>query len=189
MARKRRINKPRRIAIAIELDQPYRHHHDCCRGIQRYADERGDWLTLIDPYLVETGEQVGGGEYDGIVGRIGARAAKEARACGIPVVNHLVNSKTRDLPSVFADHREGGHIAGEHLLARGFRRFGYLGFIRDRCGALEVFGFEQAVRARGFETPAKLTVSSSFEAKAEAFRRFRGQLRQWLAALTPPGRQ
>lgn len=186
MARKQRIKKPKRIAIAIELDQPYPHHYDCCRGIQRYADERGDWQTVIDPYFMDIGEQVGGGEYDGIVGRIGTRAAENARACGIPVVNHLLNSKARDLPSVFADHREGGHIAGEHLLARGFRRFGYLGFIRDRCAALESAGFEEAVRAQGRETPAKLTVSSNFEAKAEAFRRFRGQVRQWLAALTPP---
>jgi LacI family transcriptional regulator len=172
MALKRSQNKPKRIAIAIELDQPYPHHYDCCRGIQRYADERGDWQTVIDPYLV------------GMTGRAGA--AEAARARGIPVVNHCLNSPTKDLPSVFADYREGGRIAGEHLLGRGFRNFGYLGFARDRVARLELAGFEQVTRNEGLEPPAMLKVSVNFEAGAKAFGRFRGQVHQWLAGLTPP---
>jgi LacI family transcriptional regulator len=185
MARKRRSNKPKRIAIAIELDQPYPHHYDCCRGIQRYADERG-WQTVIDPYLVEITGQGGAVEYDGVVGRITRQAAEAARARGIPVVNHWLNSPAKDLPSVFADYREGGRIAGEHLLARGFRNFGYLGFTRDRAGSLEFAGFEQAVRSQGLEPPVKLKVPANFEAGAKAFGRFRGQVRQWLTGLAPP---
>jgi len=155
MARKRRSNKPKRIAIAIELDEPYPHHYDCCRGIQRYADERGNWLTVIDPHLVGMTGQAGLAEYDGIVGRIGSRAAEEARARGIPAVNHWFNSPAKDLPGVFADFHEGGRIAGEHLLARGFRHFGYLGIARDRVGYLELAGFEQAIKAQGFAPPPK----------------------------------
>ena len=94
MARKRRSNKPRRIAIAIELDQPYRHHYDSCRGILQYAAERG-WQTVIDPHLVGMTGQGGVSEYDGIVGRITRRAAEEAGARGIPVVNHWINSRAK----------------------------------------------------------------------------------------------
>ncbi len=185
MARKRRQNKPKRIAIAIELDAPYPHHYDCCRGIQRYAAERG-WQTVIDPYLVGMTGQAGAAEYDGIVGRITRQAAEAARARGIPVVNHWLNSPAKNLPSVFADYREGGRIAGEHLLGRGFRNFGYLGFARERAGSLEFAGFEQATRSQGLEPPAKLKVSANFEGGAKAFGRFRGQVRQWLTGLTPP---
>ena len=186
MARKRRSNKPKRIAIAIELDFPFPHHYDCCRGIQRYADERGGWLTVIDPHLVGMAGQAGAAEYDGVVGRIGLRAAEAAKAHGIPAVNHWLNSPAKDLPCVFADFREGGRIAGEHLLARGFRNFGYLGVTRDRGGSLQLAGFVQAARSQGLEPPAMLKVSVNFEAGAKAFGRFRGQVRQWLTGLTPP---
>jgi hypothetical protein len=81
MARKRSSNKPKRIAIAIELDFPFPHHYDCCRGIQRYAAERG-WLTVIDPHLVGMTGQAGPAEYDGVVGRITSQAAEAARAHG-----------------------------------------------------------------------------------------------------------
>jgi LacI family transcriptional regulator len=186
MPRKRRQNKPKRIAIAIELDQPYPHHYDCCRGIQRYADECGDWQTVIDPYLVGMTGQAGVDEYDGIVGRITRQAAEAARARGIPVVNHWLNSPAKDLPAVFADCREGGRLAGEHLLARGFRNFGYLGFARERAGFLELAGFEQVARSEGLDPPTKLKVAINFEGGAEAFGRFRGQVHQWLTGLTPP---
>ena len=185
MAGKRRRNKPKRIAIAIELDAPYPHHYDCCRGIQRYADERG-WLTVIDPHLVGMTGQAGVAEYDGIVGRITRQVADAARARGIPVVNHWLNSPAKDLPCVFADYREGGRIAGEHLLARGFRNFGYLGLANERVDRLLLAGFEQAVKAQGFEPPARLRAPREFESRAEAFGRFRKKAHQWLAGLTTP---
>jgi LacI family transcriptional regulator len=185
MARKRRQDKPTRIAIAIELDQPYRHHYDSCRGILQYAAERG-WQTVIDPQLVGMTGQGGVAEYDGIVGRIGVRAAEEAAAHGIPVVNHWFNSPARDLPCVSGDDREAGRIAGEHLLARGFRRFGYVGMSRDRACPLEFSGFAQAVMAQGFEAPSKLAVPRNFETSREVFARFRSQVHQWLAGLTVP---
>ena len=185
MARKQCSNKPKRIAIAIELDFPFPHHYDCCRGIQRYADERG-WLTVIDPHLVGMAGQGGPAEYDGVVGRITRQAAEAARVNGIPVVNHWLNSPAKHLPGVFTDFREGGRIAGEHLLARGFRNFGYLGVTRDRGGSLQLAGFVQAARSQGLEPPAKLKVPANFEGGTKAFGRFRGQVRQWLTGLTPP---
>jgi LacI family transcriptional regulator len=185
MARKRRSSKPKRIAIAIELDFPFPHHYDCCRGIQRYADERG-WRTVIDPHLVGMTGQAGPAEYDGVVGRISRHAAEEAGARGIPVVNHWLNSPAKDLPGVFPDLHEGGRIAGEHLLARGFRNFGYLGVTRDRGGSLQLAGFEQAVRTQGFKAPATLNSPRDFEASHEAFGRFRKQVHHWLEGLIPP---
>jgi LacI family transcriptional regulator len=185
MARKRRSNKPKRIAIAIELDFPFPHHYDCCRGIQRYADERG-WRTVIDPHLVGMTGQAGPAEYDGVVGRITRQAAEAARVNGIPVVNHWLNSPAKDMPGVFSDFREGGRIAGEHLMARGFRNFGYLGVTRDRGGFLELAGFVQAVKAQGLKAPATLNGPRDFEASHEAFGRFRKQAHHWLAGLIPP---
>lgn len=186
MAGKRRQSRARHIAIAIELDEPYPHHYECCRGIRRYADQRGDWLTAIDPHLVGVTGEGGVAQYDGIVGRIGRHAAKEAEARGIPAVNHWLNTPARGLPSVFPDYREAGRIAGEHLLARGFRRFGYVGMARDRIAPLVLDGFERAIRAEGFDPPSRLGVPRDFEKRAEAFARFRKRMRQWVEGLTPP---
>jgi LacI family transcriptional regulator len=185
MARSGRRPRPKRIAIAIEMDEPYPHHLGCYRGIMRYAAGKSNWRTTLDPFLVGPAGEAGIRQYDGIVGRISRSGGEEARAAGIPVVNHWINSPARDLPSVLPDCREGGRLAAEHFLARGFRRFGYIGSKRDRCRRFHLEGFEPPLYERGFEV-SKYDPPLHGEAGAKPFIRFYQGLKQWLADLTGP---
>ena len=185
MAHSKRCKGTKRIGIAIEMDQPYPHHLGCHEGILRYAAMKEDWHVVVDPYLMGILNGSGVREYDGIVGRISRKAAEQARAAGIPVVNHWINSSACDTPSVLPDCRRGSEMAAEHLLARGFHHFGYVGSIRDRARRFHLSGFEPLIHERGFGIE-KFDAPLRCEANSTAFVRFYGRLREWLAGLTKP---
>jgi LacI family transcriptional regulator len=118
-------HSPLRIAIASQLQAPFRHLHELISGAQEYAAEAG-WkseICYVPEVRIEEGVQ-----FDGIVGRITSEALVAARAEEIPVVNVWLNSReVNRIDNVFADFEAAGRMAAEHLLARGFRRLIALG--------------------------------------------------------------
>ena len=114
------INPTKRVAIAIDLGPVVPWHYDCCEGILAYGREQG-WSCTVDPFLLESASP-DSHAYDGVVGRIDAGVAQAARDQGIPAVNHWMSSPVKDLPSVGIDKRSCGQMAGEHLVACGYRQ-------------------------------------------------------------------
>jgi LacI family transcriptional regulator len=184
MARSKRRSKTKRIAIGISME-PCPHHLTIYKGILRYAATKEDWQTIVDPFLLGLSSRSGLREYDGVVGRITRKAGEEGRAAGIPVVNHWINSPGRNLPSVLADRRKTGLMAAQHLLARGFRRFGYVGSGRDRTTKLQLSGFEPPIRERGLPVD-RFAVPMQCEANSPVFSKFYNRLKEWIARLTLP---
>ncbi len=177
--------RPRRIAIALELDHPYPWHHECYQGILDYA-EAFAWHCIVDPHLVGPSGKVEVTSYDGIVGRISRHVADAAREHNIPIVNHWGNSPAKDLPTVLYDQRTGARLAGEDLVERGFRHFAYIGFARDASFHVDFEGLSDAVVAAGFQPPTAFTVKRSFETQWNAFAQFRLALQPWVAELPTP---
>jgi LacI family transcriptional regulator len=157
----------------------------CYEGILRYAATRPDWHVVVDPFLIGVTYQSGVNEYDGIVGRINAKGAEQAKAAGIPVVNRWINSPARNLPRVLPDTRQGCRMAAEHLLARGFRRFGYVGSTRDQSCKLHLAGFEPSIVERGL-TVEKFDPPLRCETNSKVFAQFYNHLKEWMAGLTTP---
>lgn len=189
MVRTKRRKGPRRIAIAIQMDDPFPHHTGCYHGIVDYANQKENWHTVVDPYLVGLSSHCGVLEYDGIVGRITREVAEEAKSAGIPVVNHWMNSPARGVPGVYSDFAECGRIAAEHLLARGYRRFGYVGWKRDRVRTFHLSGFEPPLQEQGMAIQhliVPMSLSSHERGSGRMFTRFNTLLRDWLSGLTPP---
>ena len=44
--------KPRRVAVMLQLDLPYKRHAGIFAGVQQYAQEQG-WESFIDEYAAE----------------------------------------------------------------------------------------------------------------------------------------
>jgi LacI family transcriptional regulator len=181
----RRKTGKKKIAVAIEMQEPHRHHHDCHRGMMTYAKEKPDWELVLDPYLVGVDERAGAREYAGVLGRIDRQMAADARAAGVPMVNHWLNTPARGLPGVYADRRVGSQMVAEHLLARGYRQIGYVGLQRDRADSLCLAGFEPPVKARGL-TVEKIRFPLNFEKRRKGFGDTYGQLYDWLGQFTEP---
>lgn len=177
--------RPKRIAIVVELDQPYPWHHACYQGILEYA-EAHRWDCVVDPHLVGLSGRIDMAGYDGVVGRINHRIADAARQYRVPVVNHWMNSPAKDLARVFQDHVLGTQLAVNHLVARGFRSFGHVGYTRDRLDREDVQQMAKSLAAHGFEHPRSIFVRRSFETEPKRFARFRDKLTRWLDAIDKP---
>lgn len=171
---------PRRIAISLELEWGYKRHLEVYAGCQKYADEAG-WDCSINPAadrMLKT--KAGGIAYDGVIARASTSLALAARRAGVPLVNVWVNSPAKGLPSVFADFEASGVMAAEHLRARGFRRFGYLGFLRDIDSRQQLRGFRNSVREAGFTCSVHRVSSNSVEGQAHGWASFVAGLEKWI---------
>jgi LacI family transcriptional regulator len=150
--------EPRRIALMLDLQWPYKRHSEIYAGIQRYAEVRG-WVSIIDEFAHDTLRRKRGAaeRYDGIVARANHRLARRAAKFGVPVVNVWPSSPARHLlPGVFPDSAETGRLVAEHLLTRGFRTFATLTSPRNVDNALEVKEFTRLVRDAGFDCTSAL---------------------------------
>jgi len=177
---------PKRVAISLDLEWGYKRHLEVHAGCQKYADEAG-WVCSINPavhrVLRRESETL---PYDGVIARATTQLAQAAKQAGVPVVNVWVNSPTKGLPSVFADFEASGAMAAEHLLARGFRRFGYLGFLRDIDSQLQYAGFQNVVRAAGFPCSMHRVNRGCTSEKEGAWEEFVSSLEKWIDTWEPP---
>ena len=177
-------DRPRRVAISIDLDWGFKRHLEVHAGCQRYADEAG-WVCSINP-AVDRLLRPTAPAYDGVIARATQALADAARKARVPVVNVWLNSPARDVPSVLADFTAAGAMAAEHLLARGFRQFGYLGYQRDRDSPLQMKGFLGAIRREGFSCTEHRILRGSVAGKAPGWKAFIAGLEAWIAGWKRP---
>jgi LacI family transcriptional regulator len=177
------MSRSRRIAVMIDLNWPYKHHHEVFVGIHRYARRHG-WDCVVDPHA---DERLGPGRpaYEGVIARATPRLAERAQKAGIPVVNVWQNSPAHHLPGVFHDAGGAGRLSARHLMARGFRRFGFLGFRRDRHAQRLLTGFRETVRGAGFPCAVR-RVNLSYARNASTWKTFNAGLEAWIATWRRP---
>jgi LacI family transcriptional regulator len=164
----------------------YKRHLEVYAGCQKYADEAGWQCTInpaIDRMLTREGSRI---PYDGIIARATKPIADAARRAGVPLVKVWVNSPVQDLPSVFPDFEESGVMAAGHLLRRGFRQFGYLGYQREIDSHNQHLGFCKTIRATGFPCNTHRFSRNSVSGNAPGWKAFVVGLEQWIDTWRPP---
>lgn len=178
--------KPRRVAISLELDWGHKRHLEVYAGCQKYADEAG-WHCTINPAVDRTlksgASQI---SYDGIIARATKPIAEAAHRAGVPLVNVWLNSPVQGLPSVVPDFKESGVLAAGHLLRRGFRHFGYLGFQRDIDSNLQLRGFRRVIREAGFSCTAHHFARTAVAGHATGWESFVSGLENWIDSWETP---
>jgi LacI family transcriptional regulator len=178
--------KARRVAISLDLNWGYKRHLEVYAGCQKYADEAG-WDCSINPAADRVLKRAGATiPYDGVIARATTSLALAARQAGVPLVNVWVNSPTKGLPSVFSDFEASGVMAAEHLLARGFRKFGYLGFLRDIDSRRQLRGFRQVVRQAGFPCTVHHVGRNAGDGTARGWEPFVAGLGEWVDSWELP---
>lgn len=116
----------KRIALALEIDQPYPNHQEVFAGVQQYAREQTNWLCLIDEHPGYQAKRRGlqGRPYDGVIARTTPQMSRRLKRQGVPLVNTNYQESRQGLTGVYADPRVAGRLLAEHLIGRGFRRLG-----------------------------------------------------------------
>jgi LacI family transcriptional regulator len=180
------MGRKKRVAIMVGLDWPIGHHHKLFAGIQRYAQISGQWDCLINPYadllFSDPSQSV---DIDGFVARATPTLVTHAQKAGIPVVNVWYNSAVTDIPSVFHDMNASGQLAARHLLERGFRNFGFLGYKDLRSSQVQYNGFKEIITSKGFQT-SLCSVDHDYDQTADAWKKFQKQIKQWIDTWQKP---
>ena len=93
----------KRIAIAMEIEDPYPHHQEVFAGVQRDASEHADWACVIDQHptygLRQRGASAGG--FDGVIARAWPALRTRLAKLGVP----LVTSSRMRAPSASTNAR------------------------------------------------------------------------------------
>eukprot|EP00913_Durusdinium_trenchii_P008801 g8267.t1 len=182
-----RPNEPRRVAVMLDLQWPYKRHADVFAGTQKYAESQ-NWQTIIDEFAHDSlparrGRAV---PYDGVIARATQPLAKRAAKLGVPVVNVWASSPARHLvPGVFPDSTLSGRLCAEHLLARGFRLFATLTSPRNVAHRHELREFTRLIDEAGFPCRGELITQNPWRNLA-GWRETERAIEQWMTAWEPP---
>jgi LacI family transcriptional regulator len=145
------MSEVKRVGVMMDLDKPHRRHVGMFAGIHEYAREQSDWRLIVDDWADHTlgGSRAEAPRYDGIIGRITALGAKQARRLSVPAVNVWKSSPAKDVPAVFSDFPVSGRLVAEHLLSRGFLNMA--AFIRfdDQAAVSQLAAMKEAAEAAG----------------------------------------
>ena len=176
----------RRIGLIIDITWADRHHIGVVAGVRRYAQEHDHWDCISSPQLCES-LHIPGTEsrYDGIIARVTPKWARLAKKAGVPLVNVRLQTTARGVPTVAPDRRAAGSIAAEHLLARGFCDFGYLGFRRDKNSRLQLAGYRDTLQRAGFDCDVHWT-NFTFDEKSSNWQKFLDETSRWIASWPRP---
>ena len=149
-----------------------------------YATRQGNWKFVFSTEVsVQTLKFLRQLECDGALIRVISPAiAREAKKLSFPLVNFSSWLADPQVPTVRCDNAMMGQLAAQHLLKKGFRRFGV---VLSKGGWLihpRHQSFLEAVESAGFASNVSTFELRSHPADATDLKRFR----DWIRRLNPP---
>lgn len=174
------------VHIGLVLAHTLAFYRDILRGVKTFAVERPEWvLSPIAPEkrAIEAARRL---KCDGYIAHLFSRPTADALlALRKPVVN--VSGVLPDLPCprVVTDHREVGRQAARHLLERGVRQFGFVGYPAYDFSVKREWGFREIVEKAGFPVSAFHERTRRIEDPTGHWQLNR-PLQKWLADLAKP---
>lgn len=177
-------NSPKRIALlGLPVLRPSGVFN---AAIMRYAEEHGHWH-----FVFSSEASVAGFRYlreidcDGAIARISTpELRKAALRAGCPIVNLSGWMEDAGVPSVRSDQGALGRVCAEHLLARGFRRFGVVRLWGGWLAKARADGFSKVIEAAGYTESISIFEphSATVDLPASDLKRFQA----WIKTLHPP---
>jgi LacI family transcriptional regulator len=101
------------------------------------------------------------------------------------MVNVWYNSPVTAVPTIIPDFHGVGRAASAHLLARGLRHLGFLGFRSDRACRDEYEAMREAAAESGASV-RRLLVRISYNRNPERWNEFQSQLHRWIDGWPTP---
>jgi LacI family transcriptional regulator len=172
------------VALLVETSRSY--GRGVLRGIRRYLSEHGPWSVYLEIRAMDSRGPPWLRRWhgDGILTRTGSRVLADlVRAAGVPTVETRTTRFLPDVPFVGVDNHALGQRVAEHLLDRGFRRFGVYAldtedYFRERCG-----NFVETVRRAGY--PCAIYQASRLE-RPPHWEKHQDDLARWVSGLPKP---
>jgi LacI family transcriptional regulator len=173
--------------VALLVETSLASGRDILRGIAKYVRTHGSWALYHEAHGLDDSlpRWFKGWKGDGIIARLQDPAiAKAISRMGLPTVDVLGLVKDTSFPLVHVDDAKIAQTAAEHLLERGFRRFGYFGIQGESWSERRRDAFAHLVQEAGcklsvFELPASRRTGRSWESMET-------ELADWVASLGKP---
>ena len=174
------------LRIGLVFGYGLAYYRDILRGIKHYAEQKPDWIfTPLSPdsQSVQTLSSL---KFDGLIAHVYSVELAEALiALRKPVVNVSGVLPEQPIYRVSVDHVLVGEMAAEHLLDRGFRQFGYVGYPDRDFSIGRESGFRERLKL------AKCTLETFYESDQThhdptGLWSWNTQLPGWLKSLKKP---
>jgi len=177
------MSQPHRIALMFDLDGAGKQVREIAVGVQRFAKARGDWEVVFDPIATRHLD----GRYAGIIGPTSMDHHKATRAAGVPFMAATCKLTGHGVPLVCESPWQMGVSAIRHLVARGYRRFAFLGLTKTGSTAAMERTFCAASRRRGAGVSV-LLISPVYRRRTSPahLHRFLTRFDKWLDELEKP---
>lgn len=175
----------KRVAILVDTSTTW--GRDVIAGVHRYSRETGGWQLFVEPRGVEQRRWLPTAwKGDGVIARVGfVDLAKKLKSLKLPVVNVSGITLPRvNFPRVVSDQVAAANLAAEHLLARGFRHFGYFSLLGLEYVAEHQQAFQDRLRLEGHRCDV-FSVSPHLGAEPD-WNLDMKRLGKWLKALPKP---
>jgi LacI family transcriptional regulator len=185
--RKAKGNDSRRPHVALIIETSLGSGRDILRGVTRYVREHEPWALYHEPHGLEESvpKWLRRWNGDGIIARIQTRRiARELAASRIPVIDVLGVVPDLPFPLVHVDNAAIAGMAAEHLLARGFRRFGFFGIEGENWSEQRYAAFCAAVAE--VEAPVPIYRLQRDAQGRRSWERAENHIARWIAALPKP---
>lgn len=157
------------------------------RGIKDFARPYKPWLIHFVPPGPGAIETLRNWKPDGIIGSLTSQEQADALVeFGVPVVNYAYFLKRNDIAHLGQDDEAIGRAAGEHLLARGFRNYAYIGDPHLALSDKRERGFARAVKKRGHGYFTHAEKSFADARKSVDWSERDERVRNWLLSLPKP---
>ncbi len=184
------MNHPPRVALIIETSSTYGRR--ILNGIARYLRSHHRWSVFLEQHELGRRPPTGlfTGKWNGILSRpTDPELAGAFRKLAVPVVDLNDMFDDLQLPWVGSDHAGIGRLGAEHLLARGYRHYAFVGFSEERWSDQRLAGFQTAVAAKGFsvhtyQSPWRGPNVPQWDQDMDDIARWLQQLPQPLAVMT-----
>ncbi|MFN7293115.1 MAG: substrate-binding domain-containing protein [Pirellula sp.] len=145
------IRKPRRrVVLLVETSTSY--GRSLLSGIVRFVRMHDEWSLYLEQRDLTASPPSWLSDWrgDGIISRVTTPGLIETVAkTGVPVVDLTDRYCRSGLPLVRTDDQLVGRMAAEHLMERGFKRFGFVGFPHEAWSARRLNGFQNYLAEHG----------------------------------------
>lgn len=183
---------PPRVALLIESSRAY--GRGLLRGIAKYARLHQPWVFLHEERAMgdDAPHWFTSGSCDGILARAeSSQILARVEALGLPTVDLNGVRPIRGVPMIQTDQHAVAIMAADHLLDRGFQRFGYCGIVGANYSVDRLRYFRAMMRAAGYgvhvyEAPGPITHSAGVLPRPASDPADEGKLSQWLRSLPRP---
>ena len=175
----------RRVALIVETSSAYGRR--ILRGVRRYVHTHQSWSIFLEQRSLTSRppQWLEGWDGDGIISRTTTKQLVEAAAgTKVPLIDLTDRHGTFGLPQVWSDDRGIAELGADHLMERGFRRFGFCGFSRESWSQRRLAEFAAIVERSGetchsYESPW-------FGKDAHPWETEQARIGGWLVGLPKP---